>query len=33
MSIVYGWYAVLVCIFLFADVCADCDDEKVRRTC
>src|SRR6187402_1317439 len=28
----YGWYAVLVCIFRFEDICNDCAEEKVRRT-
>ncbi len=29
----YGWYAVLVCILRFDDICDDCDDEKLRKTC
>ena len=29
----YGWYAVLVCIFLFEDIREFCEEEKVRRTC
>lgn len=27
----YGWYAVLVCIFRFEDICEACRQEKVRR--
>jgi hypothetical protein len=33
ISRVYGWYAVLVCIFRFVDVCGVCDEEKVRKIC
>lgn len=29
----YGWYAVLVCILRFEDICIYCAEEKVRRTC